>query len=147
MTNDDNKKENITIKGISKEIYDEIKKIAKETGRTIGELTDEAYNTLLLTLDDITKASNNFINSLKDGSTKIIENIDELEITGKDLKSFSKSIIFRNIGRLTLKEIEESDIRNYIVSIQNVRLIQIPKEVSKLVILERGKFIGKIDTL
>ncbi len=147
MNDQDNKKENVTIKGISKEIYEEIKKIAKETGRTIGELTDEAYNTFLLTLDDITKASNNFINSLKDGSTKIIENIDELEITGKELKSFSRKIIFRNIGRLTLREIEENDIRNYIVSIQNIRLVQIPKEVSKLIILERGKFIGKIETL
>ncbi len=142
---DKDRKENITIKGISSEVYDKIKKLAKETGKTIGEITNEAYNTIIMALDDVSKAGNDIINMIKSGEIKVIENVDEISLTGEEIRKFNRRIVIRNVKRLEFKDINEEDIAKFIVSISSVGYISIPKGFNKLALLEKARFIGRID--
>jgi hypothetical protein len=139
------RKENVTIKGISSEIYNKVKQLAKETGKTIGEITNDAYNTILMALDDVSNAGNDVIKMIKNGEIKVIENVDEISLTGEEIRKFNRKIIIKNIQRLELKEIHEEDISKFIVSINNVGLISVPKGFNKLALLEKARFIGKIE--
>jgi hypothetical protein len=40
---EEGEKENISIKGIQKNVYDKVKNLARETGKTVGDLTNDAF--------------------------------------------------------------------------------------------------------
>lgn len=138
--------ETISVKGIKKEIYENIKEIAKNTGKTIGEITNEAYKMFLSATTTIREAGDQFISGLKESTSINVSNIDNLEISGDEIKKFGKKISFANIKNLKIMNINEQDFENYVVSIINVEKLEIPKELNRLKVLERCKFIGKIET-
>jgi len=45
---------------------------------------------------------------------------------------------------LRIKDITEKDFEDYIVALINVRVLEVPKELNRLRILERSKFIGEL---
>lgn len=136
--------ETISVKGVKKDLYEKIKKVARDSGKTIGEITNEAYRLFVSTTSNIIETGEQFIQGLKESQVLEISNIDNLEISGQEIKNYGKKISFRNIGILKIKDISEKDFEDYIVSIINIKKLEIPKELNKLKILERSKFIGEI---
>ena len=59
-------KQNISVKGVRKDIYGRIMKLTRDTGQTLGEITNEAYRTFLSGVEGAKHLSKNFI----DGATK-----------------------------------------------------------------------------
>lgn len=140
MAND----ETISVKGVKKDLYEKIKQAARDSGKTIGEITNEAYRLFVSTTTNIIETGEQFVQGLKESQVLEISNIDSLEISGQEIKSYGKKISFRNIGVLKIKDISEKDFEDYVVSIINIKRLEIPKELNKLKILERSKFIGEI---
>jgi hypothetical protein len=138
--------ETISVKGVKKDLYEKIKEVARESGKTMGEITNDAYRMFVSTTSSVIETGGQFIQGIKEAQVLTISNIDNLEITGQEIKSYGKKIGFRNIGALKIKDISEKDLEDYIVSILNVKKLEIPKDLNKLKILERSKFIGEIIT-
>lgn len=140
MAND----ETISVKGVKKDLYEKIKQAARDSGKTIGEITNEAYRLFVSTTTNLIETGEQFVQGLKESQVLEISNIDSLEISGQEIKSYGKKISFRNIGALKIKDISEKDFEDYVISIINIKRLEIPKELNKLKILERSKFIGEI---
>jgi len=142
MAND----ETISVKGVKKDLYEKIKEAARESGKTIGEITNEAYRLFVSTTSGVIETGEQFVQGIKESQSMVISNIENIDITGQEIKSYGKKISFRNIGTLKIKEISEKDFEDYITSITNVKRLEIPKELNRLKVLERSKFIGEIVT-
>ncbi|MGC8672805.1 MAG: hypothetical protein ACP5TO_04785 [Thermoplasmata archaeon] len=140
MTND----ETISVKGVKKDLYEKIKETARESGKTIGEITNEAYKMFVSATSSFIETGEQFIQGIKDSQLLEISNIDNLEISGQEIKNYGKKIGFKNIGTLKIKEITEKDFEDYVAWIMNVKKLEIPKDINKLKILEKSKFIGEI---
>ncbi len=136
----------ISIKGVSADLYKKVQKVSNETGKTIGQLTDEAYRSFVGSIDSARHISESFMKGLKEGSSQYVENIKELEISGDDLEEIGKKIVFRNIETLTFSDVDNDQFSEYVLSMINVKVVRIPATLSKAKLLLRSNFIDKIVT-
>ncbi len=143
-TENEESKQNISVKGVRKDIYGRIMKLTRDTGQTLGEITNEAYRTFLSGVEGAKHLSKNFIDGATKGSVKYIENIKTLTINGEDLAEISTKIVFRNIDTLIFEDISTEDVTKHVESLSNVKVIVIPKSVSKASILLRSTLIDEI---
>ena len=144
VTENEESKQNISVKGVRKDIYGRIMKLTRDTGQTLGEITNEAYRTFLSGVEGAKHLSKNFIDGATKGSVKYIENIKTLTINGEDLAEISTKIVFRNIDTLIFEDISTEDVTKHVESLSNVKVIVIPKSVSKASILLRSTLIDEI---
>ncbi len=143
-TENEETKQNISVKGVRKDIYGRILKLTRDTGQTLGEITNEAYRTFLSGVEGAKHLSKNFIEGATKGSVKYIENIKTLTINGEDLAEISTKIVFRNIDTLIFEDISTDDITKHVESLANIKVIVIPKSVSKASILLRSTLIDEV---
>lgn len=143
-TEDDQKSRNVSIKGVSKDLYKRVNEIAHETGKTMGEITNEAYRAFASTIDGAKTVSKNFISGAMEGSAQVIANLKELDISGKEMKDFKKKLLFRNIKKLTLKDVTDEDIVQKVHSFVHIDELVVPGTVKKATILTRCTFVSKI---
>ncbi|AAT43860.1 hypothetical protein [Picrophilus oshimae] len=152
MANNDEKKDEIeirtiSVKGVSSDIYKKIHKIAMETGKTIGQITDEAYKNFISSVENARTISQSFMDGLKQGSSQYIENIKELEISKVDLEELNRKVIFRNIDNLTLKDLDNDSFDRYVSGIIQVKNLNIPKKLSKAKVIVKCNFVDKINVI
>ncbi len=143
----DEEKQNISVKGVRKDIYSKVLKLTRDTGQTLGEITNEAYRTFLSGIDGAKHLSKNFIEGATKSQLKYVENIKSLTLERNDIKEFPGKIAFRNMDLLVLKDLSTEDVENHIATISNVKVVKIPKTVSKASIILRSSFVDEIEPL
>ncbi len=136
--------ENISIKGVQRRVYERVKKLANETGRTVGELTNDAFKVLISAAEETRKVGEEFINAVRDSRVTYVQDLNSIEISGSELAKNNRKVAFRNIQNLVLKDITESDFDRYVESLVNVKFLEVPKSVSKFKVLERAKYVDNI---
>ncbi len=146
-TENEGEKQNISVKGVRKDIYTKVLKLTRDTGQTLGEITNEAYRTFLSGIDGAKHLSKNFIEGATKSQVKYVENIKSLTLEKNDLKEFPGKIAFRNMDLLVLSDLTTEDVENHIATISNVKVVKIPGTVSKASILLRSSFVDEIRSL
>ncbi|MCL4333246.1 MAG: hypothetical protein M1290_02390 [Candidatus Thermoplasmatota archaeon] len=136
--------ENISIKGVQKRLYDRVKGLATETGRTVGEITNDAFKVLLAAAGETKKVGEEFIQAVKDAKSVSVQDLKSIEILGSELTKNGKKVSFRNIENLSFRDVTEQEFDRYVESIVNVRNLEIPKGVSKFKVLEKSKYVDSI---
>jgi hypothetical protein len=145
-TRSDNKDtENISIKGVQKRLYERVKGLATDTGKTVGEITNDAFKVLLAAAGETKKVGEEFIQAVMDSKSTFVQDINSIDITGHDLAKNNKKVIFKNIQNLVFKDITEADFEAYVESIINVKNLEIPRGISKFKVLERAKYVDNIN--
>lgn len=135
---------NISIKGVQKRLYDRVKNLARDTGKTVGDITNDAFKVVLAAAGETKKVGEEFIQAVRDSKSTYVQDLNAIEITGPELEKNNKKVNFKNIQNLTFKDITEIDFDNYVESIVNVKNLEIPKGISKLKILERVKYVDSL---
>ncbi len=135
---------NVSIKGVSKDLYKRINEIAHDTGKTVGEITNDAYKVFASTIDGARSVSKSFITGAWETGVQAIANLKELEITSEDLKDFKRKVLFRNIGKLVLKDVTTKDIEEKIQSFVHIDELVIPEDVKKSAVLTKCNYVSKI---
>lgn len=135
---------NVSIKGVSRELYKRINEIAHDTGKTMGEITNDAYKVFASTIDGAKSVSKSFISGAKETGVQVIANLKELDMTGEDLRDFKRKVLFRNIDKLELKDVDTKDVEDTIQSFVHVGELIVPHGVKKAAILVRSNFVSKI---
>jgi len=134
-------KESISIKEVRKDLYERVKNLAKETGKTVGEVTNDAFKVLLAAASETRKVGEEFLHSVAEGTTTYVQDLKSIEITGPELVKNNKKVTFKNIENLIFRNITETDFDSFVESIINVKTLEIPKEISKFKVLERVKYV------
>ena len=92
---------NVSVKGISKDIYRKILQLARDTGKSVGDLTNDAYKALLSTADGAVEVSRTFVQSARESKVQIISNIG----------GFFRTILAMNRAFTIVVEGEKNDFR------------------------------------
>ncbi len=152
MAEKENKKEDeqtekisISVKGVRDDIYRRVSQVAKETGKTVGEITNDAYRTFLGGIENVRNISQSFVDGAKSVVPRYIDNFKNLEITGKDLRDFGQKVSFRNIEELTFTDVSEEDFERYVAYIDGVKVLKIPKTIRKATAIKKSTFVDKIE--
>lgn len=137
-------KQNISVKGVRKDIYGHVLKLTRETGQTLGDITNEAYRTFLSGVEGAKHLSKNFIEGATKSGVKYVENIKTLTIEKSDLQDMQGKVSFRNMDLLVFEGVDSEDIQKHVDSIANVKVVRIPKTVSKASILLRSTYVDEV---
>lgn len=153
--NDEEKKKTVTIRGVDSSLYEKAVIMARQTGKTVGDIVNQALSAFLgvadkaaNTLDKIVTGAKDvgksFIEGYEDSKKNliIISNLEELSINKDEIIQEGKSVSFRNIRKLQLN-IDQETLK-YIDSIIGVDELIIPKGINKIALLTKCKFVKKI---
>jgi|Deesub1362B_J571_1020462.scaffolds.fasta_scaffold00005_27 predicted DNA-binding protein len=139
------KKEVVSIRGVDKELYQQLSAFAKEVGKTVGEVINEAMAIFISLKEGLSEAGGKFVEELEKTISTYIGNIDEISVSKEDLQDIKGSIIFRNIGKLIFTDdIDNELFQKKVKRIINVNELVIPKSLSKMKVLSKSMHIKKV---
>lgn len=138
--------EHISVKGVSKDVFDRVKQLAHETGKTMGEITNDAYRTVLGTFEATKSVSREFVDGARGvGRIETVSGFKTLSVTGSDLKEMGKKVIFRNIGTLVLDDIDDKTFNEVVERIIQVHTLKVSNEVRKSSVIVKCHYVDEID--
>ncbi|MHA1865717.1 MAG: hypothetical protein ACTSVB_06180 [Candidatus Heimdallarchaeaceae archaeon] len=134
---DSEKLKDITIRKVSKEVYDAFLAKSKEEEKTTGELFSETLAFYLPTFEIFEYVR--IIERETRTYPLIVRDIEELTVFNKDLEQISpKKVLFYRIKKLTFeKEVSVQNFEKSIGKIIKCRQVFIPEEIPKLLALAR----------
>ena len=134
----------VSIRGIASDIYKKILQISSETGKTVGELTNEAYRKMVQTSSLVEKAAEKALEKKFKVADTIVENIGQITLNNDEIEKLYGNIGFRNIDKLELSGL--SDINSYgkISFISNVKVLKLTKGTKKVNLLGKLNDVSQI---
>ena len=129
----------IAIRGVDEEVFQEVKNLARRTGRTIGSIVTEA---LRMALEGV----QGFGEGLAEAERwQKVAGLDELEVTRRDLEEADKPLVFSRIRRLIIADDVPYDLFDQKVhAIRFVDELRVPKDYPKLRVLRKCKFVRRL---
>ncbi len=146
--NNEDKKDDektVTIKGVRTDLFKKVKDMAYQSGKTVGEITNRAYETLLNGAQGLNEISRSFQKGIQESGSLIISSLEELSIDAKEIASEGKKVVFRNIRKLTLTSLDDSVIERYIAGIYDVEELNVSGNFSKIKLLSKCSNIKKLN--
>lgn len=158
-TSNTNNKENrtVTIRGIDSKLYERLVNLARETGKTVGEVTNQAIGNFLSAISEAEMITSNVKDSIKstgkafiDGFNEskrnvlVVSNIGEITVFKSEIISTGRPVSFRNIGKLILPDIDQDTLERYVDSIISVDELVVPPSINKLMITRKARFVKRI---
>ncbi|MEM0158630.1 MAG: hypothetical protein QXP70_05885 [Methanomassiliicoccales archaeon] len=138
------KEKTVSIRGIREDIYKRMTRLARETGKTVGEITNDAYHALIASVDGVRKVSKEFLEGINSTEIKSISNLKKVSISGSDLKEVEGSIRFSNIDELRFENIDPAEFERKVAAIVNVKVLTVPKNISKSKVLLKCSYVDEI---
>lgn len=135
---------NVSIKGVKRDVYNRMIQLARDSGRTLGELTNDAYRVFIGTLDGAKSVSQSFMEGTKSSRITSIENIRNLAIGSKDLEEIGHRIDIRNIDDLDLTGVDDEAFEKYIHHITGIKNLTISSKLKKSKLLMKARFVDNI---
>ncbi len=143
MTNQEDEK-TVTIKGVKSDLFKKVKDLAYNSGKTIGDITNKAYESLVSSAQGIEQISKSFQQGINESSAIILKDIKDVSISADEIKKENKKIIFRGIDVLKLSGITDEILDQYIVQIENVKELYVEGSFSKIKLLSKCANILKV---
>jgi hypothetical protein len=101
------------IRGLETELYNKILAKAKETGKNVSDLMNDAMRS--------------YLNQVQGASTVFGENMDNVTVTKKDLTDLGK-VAFKKVMNLKFaKDIDKEVFENNVLSIEDCDNVQVPE--------------------
>lgn len=138
----ESEKKPISVRGVDRSLYDEALKIARETGRNIGEVINEALKLLLAFYEGVSEKV-----TFESGSPGVeeISGVEELVVSEEDLRSASRPVIFKNIKKLKFAEnVTQETFNNKVHLIVTCDEVIIPRTLSKLEVAKKCRLVKKL---
>ncbi|BBD71998.1 hypothetical protein HS1genome_0387 [Sulfodiicoccus acidiphilus] len=141
-----------TIRGIDPDLYDRALALSRQTGKTVGQVINDALSNLLNALDStadkVQEVGRAFVEGVQEGRGEltVISNVEEIEVTREELASLGRQVVFRSVKRLVLGEdVDRETFEKYVNSIVQVEeLVVRNKSLPKLTVLQRCRFVKRI---
>jgi hypothetical protein len=101
------------IRGLETELYNKILAKAKETGKNVSDLMNDAMRS--------------YLNQVQGASTVFGENMDNITVTKKDLMELGK-VAFKKVMNLRFaKDVDKEVFENNVLSIEDCDNVQVPE--------------------
>ncbi|MCL4343511.1 MAG: hypothetical protein JRN26_00620 [Nitrososphaerota archaeon] len=143
MTSEEDEK-TVTIKGVRSDLFKKVKGLAYQSGKTMGDITNKAYETLVSSAQGFEEISKSFQLGVNESNAIIVENIKDISLSGEEIKKENKRILLRDIDSLKLSRITDEILDRYIERIINVKELQVEGSISKIKLLSKCENILKV---
>lgn len=152
------RRKDVTIRGVDSDLYDRAAEIARRTGKTIGEVINEALGLFIDLSEGIRAGIQPLVEGAKEASRRIgegissavptvISDLEEIEVTRVDLEQFDRRVVFQNIDRLVFADdVDPETFDRYVALIRNCDEVRPPKGVSKLLVLSKCRRVERLVT-
>lgn len=150
------KSEVISIRGLDRDLYSRVVALAKELGKTTGELMNEAMRLYLLltehsntimkntskTISGITKA---FMEGLKSKEVVTIKGLQEVRLSKEDLEKCGKKVMISTVAKVIFEpDIDAETFDKYIDSIISCTEVQVPDKIPKVLVYSKCKLVSRV---
>ncbi len=146
------RKTTVTVRGVDRQLYEELVRLARETGRNIGDLINVAMRLLLANV----KAGLEFFgkkleevsqNIPEPAATVTIEGVEELEISKRDLLEAGRPVVFKGLKRLVFSnDVDPETFERSVHSIVAVDEVVVPSSLPKLLVASRCRLVKRVVT-
>lgn len=143
MTEEENEK-TVTIKGVRSDLFKKMKDLAYQSGKTMGDITNRAYETFVYGAQGIEELSKSFQLGVNESNAVIVENIKEINLSGEEIAKEGKKLLLRNIDSLKLVGLDDEILEKYIERIIGVKELDVEGKVSKIKLLSKCTNILKV---
>ena len=150
----------VTIRGLDADVYNRVAEIARRSGKTVGEIVNEALRFFVDLTEGLTLGMESLMRDVEsalkgagkavEGAAKsvlpgaaVISGIDRVRITKEDFEQFGKRVIFQDIERLEL-DVDKETFEKYVVLIRSCEEVVVPKGLSKLLVLSRCRDVDRV---
>ena len=152
------RRKDVTIRGVDSDLYDRAAEIARRTGKTIGEVINEALGLFIDLTEGMRSGIQPLVDSAKEAGRRIgegltsavptvISDLEEIEVTKTDLEQFGRRVVFQNIDRLVFADdVDAETFDRYVALIRNCDEVRPPKGVSKLLVLSKCRRVERLVT-
>jgi len=145
MTEEEKENEKtVTIKGVRSDLFKKMKDLAYQSGKTMGDITNKAYETFVYGAQGIEELSKSFQLGVNESNAVIVENIKEINLSGEEIAKEGKKLLLRNIDSLKLIGLNDEILEKYIERIIDVKELYVEGKVSKIKILSKCTNILKV---
>lgn len=146
----------ITIRGMDQDLYKQALAIAKQSGKTVGEVINEALEIYLTAVERfagdlsamvsaVRKLGVTFQKGLEEGLGLQVKGLEELTINKNDLEALGKPVRFRNIGKLVFADdVDVETLKKYVALISNCSEVVVPAHIPKLLVLAKCRNVKSI---
>jgi len=149
-------KKPLSIRGVDREIYKQITSLAKELGKNIGEVVNEAFKlyisvvkgsetaarTISSALSELKRA---FEEGLAESKASIIHGLSELTVTKDDLENYGRQVTFSMIDKLEFSpDVNAETFDKYVKAIVMCNEVRIPSKIPKLLAGSKCRNVRKL---
>ena len=139
-----------SIRGIDRDLYERACVLARETGRTVGEIVNEALKMLLAAAEVSSKGvlgvAREFIEGVRESGAPatVVGGVDELTVTAQDLEEVD-AVVFRGIKRLAFSpdvpyELFDKKVKGIVLCDE----VTIPEGYPKLKVLNKCRMVKRL---
>ncbi len=149
----ESEKKTVTVRGVDEEAYQKIAALARESGKTVGELLSEAMRLFIASIETgaeavmtlVRNSSAALAQAAKAAQIVRVGNVDELVVSKDDLEGIEGRVLFQNIKKLEIADDVPLELFNEkVAGIVLVDELVIPRSLNKLKVLAKAKFVKKV---
>lgn len=160
MTEEKNRKsEVVSIRGLDRDLYSRVVALAKELGKTTGELMNEAMRLYLLlsghsstimkntskTISGISGITKAFMEGLKSKEVVTIKGLQEVRLSKEDLEKYGKKVMISTVAKVIFEpDIDAETFDKYIDSIISCTEVQVPDKIPKVLVYSKCKLVSRV---
>ncbi|MDK2383540.1 MAG: hypothetical protein QI199_01865 [Candidatus Korarchaeota archaeon] len=149
-------KKDVTIRGVDAFLYSRAAEIAKRTGKTMGEVVNEALRLFIDLTEGLWGGLEPVAEGLREAGRRvdytlsalnptIISDLGELEVTKEDLEQLGRKVVFQRVKRLSFADdVDAETFERYVALIRECEEVRPPKGVSKLLVLSRCRKVDRL---
>ena len=145
----------ITVRGVDRELYEELVRLARETGRNIGDLVNVAMKLLLANVKagieligkKVEEARQAVEQAAQEAEALVVEGVDELTVSRRDLLEAPKPVVFKGLRRLVFEDdVDAETFESKVKAIVAVDEVEVPEKVPKLLVASRCRLVKRISS-
>ena len=132
----------ISIRGVDRRLYEEMVVLARELGKTIGGLLNDAMALFLTFKEGAKEITGAVTEGLEKVKLVVIGNVEELVLNANDLREVKGVLLIRNIKKLEFgDDVTQELFDEKVKRIIKVDELIIPKSLSKISVLDKSLFV------
>ncbi len=132
----------ISIRGVDRRLYEEMVVLARDLGKTIGELLNDAMALFLTFKEGAKEIKGAVAEGLEKVKPVVISNVEELVLNADDLREVKGVLLIRNVKKLEFgDDVTQALFDEKVKRIIKVDELIIPKSLSKIRVLAKSLFV------
>jgi len=144
----------ITVRGVDRSLYRRMSRLARRMGVNVGTLLNQSMELFLSMFPHDGESplpgralgiSAEFMRGFLEGLGHVVEDIDELTLTRRDLLEADRELVLLRIKRLEFTDdVDEETFRSRVRGIYRCGEVVIPEGLPKVLVLSVCRGVGKV---